>query len=241
MWPVLAVVKISAGKVLANLTFLEQKGLQYTGEDAMGVGAGRGAVLVGTVADNDMGLDGALGDVVVGGEPRDIQEGEEAIVMSEQPRAESLPGFVGVNVRGKMEETVFDASCSSSKDKEGQSVPPVHQALGVGQQAFELFFGVSEVGGRVVPPGFPNVTAEVDEALLLEAAHFGVIGTVKIADEHPGKRFPQYADWDLAAAAFVHANIGPVVVDESPEPMGDAVDGPTGFVHMLDGGGLDGL
>jgi hypothetical protein len=58
-------VEIRAGQFSHNRAFLEKKGLEQTGQDTVCVSARDGSNLERSVTNNDVGLDGALGSVVV--------------------------------------------------------------------------------------------------------------------------------------------------------------------------------
>ena len=79
----------------------------------MRVGAGGRTVLERPIAYDDVGLDGALGGVVVRGESGHVQEREEAVVVRENPFAEPSPGRVGIDIRGEGEQPVLGPSNAS--------------------------------------------------------------------------------------------------------------------------------
>ena len=67
-----------------NGALLKEEGLNEGGEDAVGMGAGVGAVVEGSVSQDNVGTDGALGVVIMGWNAWDIEEREDLIFMLEQ-------------------------------------------------------------------------------------------------------------------------------------------------------------
>ena len=97
----------------------------------MGVGTAVGSVVEGTISKDDMRTDSPLGGVVVGGDVWDVKESEDSVPVFQEAGGEPLPGFVGVDGSGEIEEPGLDPSSPSSESEPRITVPPPRQAIGV--------------------------------------------------------------------------------------------------------------
>lgn len=200
---------------------------------------GVGAVVEGTVAKDDVWTDGALGAVVVGRDTGDVQESEDLIFVLEQALGKALPPFMGIDVCGEVKKAVLEPPDLSGKEKRGRAASALSQTMGVSQEAFYLFFGNCEVRGRMVAADLLDLPMQVDKTLLVDAFHL-VVGAEEVGDDDARERMPQEFLGDFASTAIGDPGVGPGFVGHGPKPSLGAVDLPTGFVHVLDGSGLEG-
>ena len=161
--------------------------------------------------------------------------------MQEDSLTEPFPDGIGIRGGGKFKQSLFGTSDLPSEDKGRPLGASVHQPLGVGQEAFKLFFRSSEIQRRIIAPLLTDFTSKVDKTFLFSTMNLCVVGVEEIAHKNPCEEFAENADGHVAPPPFVNAKIGPGVIDERPKPMRDSVDGPPGFIDVLDGSGSNGL
>lgn len=194
------------------------------------------AVLEPAVSQDHMRTNHAFGVIVVAGQSREIQEGEHFFLMFEATGRESLPIFIRIRSCGKEKEPLFESANLAHKSELGQLPLHLLQAIGVAQDALELFAGSLEVGWRILPPALPHLPQQMHQTFLLSAVQFVVSG-IEIADHNSRERVPQQIFGNFGTPAPVNLVIGEFLIHKRPEPVIRSVDLPARFIHMHVGAG----
>ena len=201
--------------------------------DGLYLGPLLGSVSVGVFADDDRGADLAFAVIVV---CRDIglQEGEDVFSMFFQAGDQAFAVRVLVSGSQQVIEPLMEAQQAVRAIRIVQGVVFI-QAQGIAQEAGQFFLEGQPLGILVDLGDLFQFAEQVDEADLSGRGLQFVVGAPEVGDEDAGEQFSEQCGQDRGAAAAMDQITGQSVVAKTPEPVGDAVNAPAGFMWGTDG------
>lgn len=225
--------EISRLEEVSDVSVLKPEGLKERHQSLVGLGSFPGHILEGDLAEDHIRADHPLGMVVIRGEPRDFEEGEDLPVIFEESFGEALPMRIRKRMTGEVKESFLEEARSSVKDPGSKPSPFLIQSIGIREDAPEFDPGHLVLGRRVSDVfDFP---LEMDQTALPPLSRL-VVGGKEIthgdALEIRSENFP----WNFPSPAFPDPVEREFLIHKDPKPMKDSGDLPAGLIPMDPGG-----
>lgn len=225
--------EISRLEEMGNVSVLKPEGLKEAHQSLVGLGSLGGHILEGDLPEDHIRANHPLCEVVVRGQSRNIEEGENLAVIFEEPLRESFPMRVRKRMTGEVKESFLEEARSSVKNPRRKPSPYFLQPVGIREDAPEFDPGHLILGRRVSDVfDFP---LEMDETTLSSLA-CSVVGGKEVTHGDPLEIRGENFLGDFPSPAPSDAVEGKLLIHKDPEPMKDSGNLPAGLIPMDPGG-----
>jgi len=230
--------EISRLEELGNVSVLEPECLEERHQSLVGLGSLGGHILEGDFAEDHVGADQALGQVIVRRKSWDLKEGENLPVIFEESLREAFPVRVRKRLAGKMQESVFQEGGSSVKNPRCKPSPFLIQSIGIREDAFKFDPGHLIFARRV--SNVFDLPLEMDQTALPPLSRLVIRGkeiTHGDSLEMRGEDLPG----DFSSPAPSNPVESQFLIHKDPKPMKHPGNLPSGLISVNPSGSADGL